>query len=134
MSTRELNWHTWLKEGDQFIHAATPKNPLKAFRPEIRYNLLSMAFESYVMAILDFFNTLPDNHTFTDLFLALDKVMLVDKTIKQRILNYENIQSICSVEQYHTRPPEESELDDLRDAIMHIKNRAYETCQPEPIL
>lgn len=123
-----LNWNTWLKNGDQYLKAATPKGEKSIFRPEIRYNILSMAFESYVMAILDFHHSLPDNHTYTDLMNALETVMPVEESLKDRILKYENIQSICSIEKYHTESPSEPELMDLKDAITEIYSMAHDTC------
>lgn len=128
MKTGNLNWETWLVKGDQYLNAATPKGEKSVFRPEIRYNILSMAFESYVMAILDYHHTLPDNHTYTDLMMALETVIPVDENLKYRILKYENIQSICSIEKYHTTSPSESELIDLKAAIVEIYLIAHDTC------
>lgn len=125
-----LNWELWLKEGDQYLGAATPKGKSSKFGSEIRYNLLSMSMEKYIMAMLDFHQTLPDNHTYTDLFDALDKVMEIDPELKDRILKYENIQSICSIEKYHTEAPSETELDDLHGAIVELNDLAHKTCSP----
>lgn len=130
MKTNNLNWGKWLKEGDQYLKAATPKGKKSRFGTDIRYNLLSMSFEGYVMAILDYHQDLPDNHTFIDLMNALEKVIPVNKTLKQRILKYENIQSICSIEKYSRRNPTEKELDDLRGAITEISRMAHEICPP----
>ena len=87
-----------------------------------------MSLESYIMAILDYFNTLPDNHTYTDLLMALDTVLTIDEDLKNRILKYENIQSICSIEKYHRSPPTEEELVDLKGAIKKIREHAHEIC------
>ena len=97
MNTK-INWRIWLEQGDQYLKASTPRKKISRFGAEIRYNLISMSLESYVMAILDYHHTLPDNHTFTDLITALDVVMPLEKELKKRILHYESIQSICSVE------------------------------------
>ena len=128
MDTQKLNWETWLKQGDQYLKAGTPKSEKSRFGTEIRYNLLSMSMESYIMAILDFHNTLPDNHTFIDLLNALEVVIPVDKSLKDRILKYENIQRICSLEKYHRNKPSEEDINDLRGAIVEIGEMANEIC------
>ncbi|MBU1054005.1 MAG: hypothetical protein KKC46_09270 [Proteobacteria bacterium] len=128
MNTHSLNWQTWLKNGDQYLKAATPKSKKSRFGAGIRYNLLSMSLEGYVMAILDYHHDLPQNHTYIDLIIALETVMPIDETLKKRILQYENIQSICSIEKYHRRDPTEEELDDLKGAIVEISMMAHKTC------
>lgn len=128
MYKSDLNWQTWLKNGDQYLKAATPKGKKSRFGTDIRYNLLSMSLEGYIMAILDFHNNLPDNHTYKDLILGLERVMPVDAILKKRILQYENIQSICSIEKYHRSSPTEEELDDLKGAINEISMIAHRTC------
>ena len=127
-SYQVIGWETWLKHGDQYLNATTPKGEKARFNGETRYNLLSMSLESYIMAILDYFHTLPDNHTYTDLIMALDTVLKIDEDLKNRILKYENIQSICSIEKYHRSPPTEEELADLKGAIKKIREHAHEIC------
>ncbi len=124
----KLNWKTWLKFGDQYLKASTPKRKVNRFGTVIRYNLISMSLESYVMAILDYHHTMPDNHTFTDLITALDVVMPLEKELKKRILHYESIQSICSVEKYHRSGPTEEELQDLSGAISELSIMAHKAC------
>lgn len=125
MANKKLNWNTWLEEGDQYLKAYGTNNK---FGTEIRYNLISMSFEAYTMAILDFYGSLPENHTYSDLMYALETVVTIDKTLKERILKYENIQSICSIEKYHTEKPKEEELIDLKGAIIEISKMAHEIC------
>ena len=120
MITRKLNWQTWLKNGDQYLKAATPRGPKSRFGPGIRYNLLSMSLEGYIMAMLDYHRNLPDNHTFFELIAGLERVMPVNDALKKRILRYENIQSICSIEKYHRSDPSEEDLADLKAAITEI--------------
>lgn len=84
------------------------------------------------MAMLDYHGNLPENHTYFDLLTALDKVVPIDETLKKRILNYENIQSICSIEKYYRSDPTEEELDDLKGAVGEISTMAHRTCAPVP--
>ncbi|MFW5872647.1 MAG: hypothetical protein ACOCVN_01540 [bacterium] len=128
MPITELTWKNWLMQGDQYFKAGVPRTPQNKFGTEIRYNLLSMALESYIMAILDFHHTLPDNHTFTDLINALEKVITIDSSLKNKILKYENIQSICSIEKFHISKPTEEDLSELKEAIEIIGDMAHEVC------
>lgn len=125
----ELNWQTWLVKGDQYLRASKPGSNANRFGTEIVYNLLSMSLESYIMAVLDINHALPENHTYTDLFDALDLVMKVDSGLKSRILKYENIQSICSVDKYSTRKPSDLEIADLKDALVEFSGIAHAVCQ-----
>ena len=131
LKKRELNWQEWLKNGDQYLKAATPRGEKSVFGLELRYNLLSMSLEAYVMAMTDYHHNLPDNHTYTDLIMGLERVVPMDQILKNRLLKYENIQSICSLEKYHRTTPTEDELDDLKGAIDRISVMAHGNCLPE---
>jgi hypothetical protein len=89
-----------------------------------------MALEGYVMAILDYHSNLPENHTYTDLMAGLESVVQIDEGLKTRILLYENIQSICSIDKYYRMEPTEKDLIGLRAAVMEIKDMAHITCEP----
>lgn len=131
MQISDLDWRKWLKNGDQYLKAATPRGGKKSrFGADIRYNLLSMSLEGYIMAILDFHSSLPDNHTFTDLVAGLESVVPIDEDLKSRILSYENIQSICSVDKYHRSEPTEEELTGLKAAVTEVADIAHRTCKP----
>jgi len=129
MNTNELNWHTWLAHGDQYLKSGTVKPGSKIkFGTDIRYNILSMSMEAYVMAMVDFHNNLPENHTYTDLMNALESVMPLDASLKARILKYESIQSICSIDKYTRSSPTEEELAELYAAICEISVLAHQVC------
>ena len=128
MPETAINWRIWIAQGDQYFKAAAPEGRKSKLNAAIRYNMLSMAFEGYVMAITDFYKNLPENHTYTDLLNALDQVQPIDASLKERILRYENIQSICSIEKYHTVDPSEEDLEDLEGAIREIAVIARRTC------
>jgi len=127
MISTDLNWETWLKNGDQYLKAAGTSNNSR-FETDIVYNLLGMSLEGYVMAILDIHNSLPENHTFTDLMNALETVCPVNIELRKRILDYENIQSICSVEKYHRQKPAKHEVHELRKAVKEIGSLAHKIC------
>jgi len=122
------DWRTWLRNGDQYFKATTPKGEKSPFDTDLRYNLLSMSLEGYIMAILDYHNLLPENHTYTDLMDALERVMPIDPCLKARILKHESIQDICSIEDYHRSHPSEAVLGDLKSAVAQIAAIAHQTC------
>ncbi|MDQ1770384.1 hypothetical protein GQR60_03490 [Labilibaculum sp. A4] len=128
MTTRKLNWNRWMQDGDQFLKGATPKGKKSILGNTVRYNMLSMSLEGYIMAILDYHQNMPQNHTYSDLIYGLEEVMPIDATLKKRILKYENIQSICSLEKYHRSEPTDEDLVDLFGAIQEISKIAHETC------
>ncbi len=128
MNENKLNWRTWLVHGDQYLKASGPKGSKSKFGTEILYNLLSMSMESYVMALLDVNHTLPDNHTYTDLMDALETVMWIDPKLKERIMKYESIQSICSIDKFYINKPSDDEITDLREAIIELGQIAHREC------
>ena len=122
------DWKTWLRNGDQYYQAACPKGEKSRFTADLRYNLLSMSLEGYVMAISDYHGCLPDNHTYTDLMEALERVIPLDPVLKAQVLRHESIQDICAIENYHRSHPGENALEDLRDAVARIGQIAGRTC------
>ncbi|TLX74123.1 hypothetical protein E9993_13575 [Labilibacter sediminis] len=122
------NWKKWLKDGDEYMKSMPAPGKISKFGTDIRYNLLSMGFESYVMAILDYKDNLPDNHTYTDLIYGIERVMPFDQELKKRILKYECIQDICSLDKYTILQPSEEDISDLHGAILEIKDLAHGIC------
>lgn len=121
-------WTTWLTNGEKYFRAACPEGRESRFLPELRYNLLSMSLEGYVMAIADFHNTLPYNHTYTDLMETLETLVSLDPDLKARILKHERLQEICSLEDYHRSTPSEEDLAELGSAVDRIGTLARSVC------
>ncbi len=122
-------WQKWLREGDQYRKAAgNDSNRKPKFGVSIQYNIVSLALESYVMAILDYFNTMPDNHTFTDFVEALEKVIPLDPTLRERILRHEQIQKICSFTDYVREEATSEQIRDFKDAVGQIAALAHDIC------
>lgn len=132
MNTTELNWTTWLKNGDQYLKAAGTSKRFR-FDTDVAYNLLGMSLESFVMAILDVHHSLPENHTFTDLMDALGTVCPVDNALREKILKYESIQSICSIDKYQRENPSEEAVNELREAVKQIRDMAHKICDQSTI-
>jgi hypothetical protein len=126
------NYTTWLEKGDKYLSSVKDTGKPGKFSPVIQYNLIAMAFESYAMAILDYHKQLPDNHTFTDLLDALDKVIHIDISLRNAIIRHENIQMLCPVIEYSRHEPTFEEVMEFRGTIVSIaaiaKKLIYREC------
>ena len=119
--TEQKSWEKWLKDAMGYEKASAGRDGKPSrFNPSIQYNLVSMALEGYVMAMTGYHGKLPENHTYTDLVRAWESVYPLDPDLKSVILRYEDIQSLCSLSEYHRRDPEAKELDELRAAVEKI--------------
>lgn len=119
------NFNSWLDKGNKYFSGVQGKNgnPCK-LSPTIQYNLVCLAFESYVMAILDFHSKLPENHSITDLLDALETVMPIDIDLRNKIIKYEEVQLICPLIEYNRRDPSLEEVDDFKVSIKEISDLA----------
>lgn len=114
------NYSTWFEKGEKYLASVKDTGKPGKFSPVIQYNLIAMAFESYAMAILDYHKQLPDNHTFTDLLDALDKVIPIDTALRNAIIRHENTQMLCPVIDYNRREPTFEEVKEFRGTIVSI--------------
>ena len=128
MKTR--NWKQWLAEGHQYEQAGSKKvGKFSKLSPTVVYNLFSMSLESYCMAILDYHGTLADNHTFTDLMNGLERVTTVEPTLKQRILELEKCQQICSFEDFTIAKVDSIVNREFQKVIGIVRELAYTQCR-----
>jgi hypothetical protein len=102
----EYKWTEFMAEGDAYLKTGTggALRP-KVFSPEILYNVLAMAMEKHIMAVLIFKETLADNHTFTDLINSCKTVCPIPGSIAMRMLDLESYQNICPVFDGYNREP-----------------------------
>ena len=122
------NFNSWLDKGNKYFSGVQGKNgnPCK-FSPTIQYNLVCLAFESYVMAILDFHSKLPENHTITDLLDALESVTHIDLDLRNKLIKYEEVQLICPLIDYHRRDPSIDEVNEFKISVQVIASLANTT-------
>lgn len=122
----------WFNEGCQFFKAASGEK--KKFNATIRYNLLAMAFEKFVMAILIRHHQLPDNHTFTDLVEGLERVLPLDPEMKRTIIRLESAQQICSFTDCFKRDLDEKDLEIMKAMVQDIIGLAkYHVMTGDPL-
>jgi hypothetical protein len=119
----------YLTEGIQYRKAAggNEGKPSK-WDTSTRYNLYAMSVEKYMMAIVVQNNDLADNHTFTDLIAAVERHVALPEDLKSELLELEQVQSICSVFEYHREEPSAEVVERLRCATERIGGIAEEIC------
>lgn len=122
------NWKEWLNNGDQYQRAGGGQKKASRFDPSIQYNVAALALECYVMAILDYHHTMPDNHTFTDFVEALEKVIQLDPELRQQILHHEQVQKICSFTDYIRKDISPEQIQDFKAVVNRIGILAHSIC------
>lgn len=128
------SWEIWLGNAIGYEKAFDGrKDRSRSFSTTIKYNLIALALESYVMAMVNYHGGLPDNHTFTDLIQAWEQVAPIDEEIKQTILEYEDVQSLCSVNDYKRSEPTAAEVEQLGIAVKKLGSIVRETVNQEAL-
>lgn len=124
------SWETWLSQATEYEKAAGGTTTPSRFSPAIQYNLIALALEGYVMAMASRHGSLPENHTFTDLIRAWERVAPLDPALKSVILKYEDMQSICSLDGYRRFEPTLRDIQELRTAVSALGKIVKQTCLP----
>jgi len=107
-------YRTFQAEGDSYLRVALGalKRPL-VFTPEIRFNLLGMAIEKHLMAILMQSGDLPDNHTFRDLAHAMERVAPLAPEDVAFLHRMDAQADLCSLSETRRTAPDEAALERL---------------------
>lgn len=122
----EAHWSIWLREGRQYFRAGSGEKG--RFNNAVLYNLLAMAFEKFVMAILGYHLSLPINHTFTDLIYSLEKFYPLDAETRETLLNLETKQEICSFEDCMRADVSDEDIGIMRETIRKFDAMASDVC------
>lgn len=112
-------------EGDSYLNVGRSalRRP-EVFNAEIRFNVLSMAIEKHVMAILMEAGALPDNHTFRDLTYAMDQVAPLEPSTVEFLHRMDSFNDICSLSEYSRSAPDEDCLANLLTIAESIRDMA----------
>lgn len=112
-------------EGDAYLNVgrSAVRRP-EVFNAEIRFNVLSMAIEKHVMAILMQAGALPDNHTFRDLTYAMDQVAPLEQATVDFLHRMDSFNDICSISEYSRTTPDEAGLASLLAIAESIRDMA----------
>lgn len=109
-------WRKYFRDGSQYaVTAEKGMKNMKKFTPEILFNIIAMAIEKYIMAVMLKKGNLPEGHTLTDLIHALGKITMINSSIKEDIKFMESFQEICSIDECKYVKPD-------KDAICRMLN------------
>ncbi|MBU0681245.1 MAG: hypothetical protein KKD73_07475 [Proteobacteria bacterium] len=108
-----MGWQDFLKEGNQFL--ATAANGYarrqQVFNSEILYNLVGMAIEKLIMALLMKSGNLPYNHTMHDLVESMEEFLPGDlANLGAELKALDGFQEICDIDSYNITPPTMAEI------------------------
>ena len=101
-------WEDFLQEGEAYLQTASGAHAhgRRAFTPVILYNIIAMAIEKSVMAVLMKHGALPYNHTMVDLVFAMDDLFPeYIAAIRDDLLALDSYQEICDVDGFSITPP-----------------------------
>ena len=117
-------WQEFLKEGNQFLSTARNAyaNKREAFTAEVLYNLVAMAIEKLIMALLMKNGNLPYNHTMHDLVAAMDEFLPeVLEGLGDKLKALDAFQEICDKENYTIITPSMSEVSRMIDLAKEVQ-------------
>jgi len=119
-------WEDFLREGNQFL--ATANNAYVQRRPAfttvILYNLLAMAIEKLIMALLMKSGNLPYNHTMHDLVEAIDEFLPGELAgLGEELKRLDGYQDICDVESYSISPPTMGQIGGMLTLTLEVQAR-----------
>ena len=123
------SWKEMMVEGRKYLTTVSKAAGSKKFTPVLLYNLSTIALEKYVMATCMINNYLPENHTLTDLIYAVQRFVPIDTALQNSILQYENVQQLCSMEDYQRHDISPEDLEKFMESVITFCNILYNYCK-----
>ena len=119
-------WEEFLQEGNQFL--ATANNAYvqrrEPFTTGILYNLVAMAIEKLIMALLMKSGNLPYNHTMHDLVEAIDEFLPGELAgLGEELERLDGFQDICDMESYSISPPTMGQISGMLALALEVQAR-----------
>lgn len=119
-------WEEYLREGKQFL--ATANNAYtqrkESFTTAILYNLVAMAIEKLIMALLMKNGKLPYNHTMHDLVEAIDEFLPGElEGLGAELKAWDGFQDICDIESYSITPPTMGQIGGMLTLALEVQAR-----------
>ena len=120
------DWQEFLGEGNQFLATASKAYARRreVFTSEILYNLVAMAIEKLIMALLMESGNLAYNHTMHDLVESMEEFLPGHLAgLGEEIKALDAFQEICDLESYTIRPPtmaEVAKMLELAEKLQHL--------------
>ena len=125
MMTTNADWLVFYNDGKQYHKTAqgSVRRP-EIFTPEIVQNIAAMGIEKYFMAIFMHRGTLPRNHTMTDLLEEAKPIMPISAELEATLRRIDELQKICSVEDFCITKPTNDDVPKFLKAIDDIADIA----------
>lgn len=117
-------WQEFLKEGNQFLATASKgyAKRQQVFTSEILYNLVGMALEKLIMALLMKSGNLPYNHTMHDLVESMEEFLPGDLgNLGAELKALDGYQEICDIDSYNISPPTMVEVVRMLDLAKEVQ-------------
>jgi hypothetical protein len=124
-----------IREGDRFLRTAVngSRRP-EIFSNELRYGILTMAVEKYLVGVFSYHRCMPEGHTLGSLAAGADRITPMAASLRAAIQRIENFQELCSLETYHRRAPGDGELQAMLQTGEEVRGYAASALNPnEPI-
>lgn len=123
------NWQEMINEGRKYISIVSKSVSSKRFSSSLLYNLSAIALEKYVIGVCMLHNQLPENHTLTDLITAVTQLVPIDKVLQTNILQFEDVQMLCSIDDYQRRELSPPDLARFIESVVEFCNTLYAHCK-----
>lgn len=117
-------WQEFLKEGNQFLATATNAHSQErpSFTADILYNLVAMAIEKLIMALLMKSGNLPYNHTMHDLVESMDEFLPGGLgNLGEELKALDAFQEICDKESYTIKTPTMAEVSRMLELAKEVQ-------------
>jgi HEPN domain-containing protein len=119
-------WEDFLREGKQFLATANKaySRGKAAFTAPILYNLVAMAIEKLIMALLMKNGKLPLNHTMHDLVGAIDEFLPGELAgLGEELKRLDGFQEICDMESCSISPPTMAQISGMLTLALEVQSR-----------
>ncbi|OGQ86218.1 MAG: hypothetical protein A2512_07535 [Deltaproteobacteria bacterium RIFOXYD12_FULL_56_24] len=119
-------WDEFLREGNQFLSTANNAyvRRKEAFTTAILYNLVAMAIEKLIMALLMKSGKLPYNHTMHDLVEAIDEFLPGELAgLGEELKSLDGFQDICEIESYSISHPTMEQIGGMLTLALEVQSR-----------
>ena len=119
-------WEEFLQEGNQFLATASNAHARRkeAFTTAILYNLVAMAIEKLIMALLMKSGNLPYNHTMHDLVEAIDEFLPGELAgLGEELRRLDGFQDICEMESCSISPPSMGQIGTMLALALEVQSR-----------
>jgi len=118
---KELSWKEFADNGKSYYKTSIgmAKKPEK-FKTDVVFNIISMAIENMLMALLLKNRYMAKGHTLVQLIDDLGQFYKIDNKLKSDLIYMDNFQQICHLDTYTRSAPSESEIARLLEIMEDV--------------